>query len=97
MYFSTSSNATTNDTNDNQNHDNKDENEFFEIETDAAGTLSLREKRSGARFEGLLAFRDRGERGDASMVCAAVDRLHYVVNLAARIPWPATTRPFLTN
>ena len=40
-------------------------NQFFELETDDRGRLSLLEKRSGARFDGLLALRDRGERGDS--------------------------------
>ncbi len=40
-------------------------NQFFELEADARGRLSLLDKRSGARFDGLLALRDRGERGDS--------------------------------
>lgn len=40
-------------------------NELIEIDADASGRLSLLDRRSGARFEGLLALRDRGERGDS--------------------------------
>jgi alpha-mannosidase len=39
--------------------------ELFELDSDAKGRLSLLDKRSGRRFDGLLALRDRGERGDS--------------------------------
>lgn len=45
------------------------ENEFLIVEADRGGTLAVTDRRSGARYAGLMQFSDQGDRGDSYTFC----------------------------
>ncbi len=45
------------------------ENEFLVVEADGSGTLAVTDRRSGARYAGLMRLFDRGDRGDSYNFC----------------------------
>jgi alpha-mannosidase/mannosylglycerate hydrolase len=62
------------------------ENEFLQVEAAPNGTLTLTDKRSGKRYDGLLTFEDRADIGDGWFHGMAVnDRIHLSAADAADI------------
>ena len=62
------------------------ENEFLRAQVESNGSLTVTDKRSGKRFEGLLTFEDRADIGDGWFHGMAVnDRIHTSVADAADV------------